>query len=96
MISLAVLAVVFVLTAVRQIGRGRLQIWQIMLFGAITVLITGQISLSDALKTIDVDVMLFSFVCLPSALPLKKAVISPIYVTNYLKEQKTLNNCFST
>jgi Na+/H+ antiporter NhaD/arsenite permease-like protein len=60
-IPLIVLAVVFLLIAVRQVGQVRLQIWQIMLLGAIAVLITGQISLAEALQSINVDVMLFLF-----------------------------------
>lgn len=60
-IPIIVLAIVFVLTAVRQIGRLRLQIWQIMLFGAAAVLVTGQISPTAALEAINVDVMLFLF-----------------------------------
>lgn len=58
-VSVLVLAVVFVLIAVRQVGRFRLKIWQIMLGGAIAVLVTGQISVQDALLSIDIDVMLF-------------------------------------
>lgn len=48
-IPLLVLLIVFVLIAVRQVGRVRFQIWHIMLLGAITVLVTGQISPTDAL-----------------------------------------------
>jgi Na+/H+ antiporter NhaD/arsenite permease-like protein len=61
MIPIIILAVVFLLIAVRQIGRIRLQIWQIMAFGAVAVLITGQISPLEALKSIDIDVILFLF-----------------------------------
>ncbi len=61
MISIVILLIVFVLIAVRQIGNIRLQIWQIMLLGAIAVLLTVQISPLDALKSIDLDVMLFLF-----------------------------------
>ncbi|HTY82403.1 MAG TPA: SLC13 family permease [Dehalococcoidales bacterium] len=61
MISIVTLAVVFVLIAVRQIGRFRLRIWQIMLLGAVVVLITRQISPSNALAAINPDVMLFLF-----------------------------------
>jgi Na+/H+ antiporter NhaD/arsenite permease-like protein len=50
---------VFLLTAVRQVGRFNLRIWQIMLGGAVAVLISGQISLPDALGAINIDVMLF-------------------------------------
>jgi Na+/H+ antiporter NhaD/arsenite permease-like protein len=52
---------VFVLIAVRQVGRFNLKIWQIMLGGAVAVLITGQVSLPDALGAINTDVMLFLF-----------------------------------
>jgi len=61
MISLIVLLVVFVLIAVRRIGKLRLQIWQIMLAGALAVLATGEISPLNALKAINIDVMLFLF-----------------------------------
>jgi Na+/H+ antiporter NhaD/arsenite permease-like protein len=61
MVSIIVLLVVFVLIAIRQIGRFRLQIWQIMLLGALTVLLTRQISLAEALKAINLDVILFLF-----------------------------------
>ncbi len=49
------------LIAIRQVGRYNLKIWQIMLGGAVAVLITGQISLPDALHAINTDVMLFLF-----------------------------------
>jgi Na+/H+ antiporter NhaD/arsenite permease-like protein len=60
-LSVVVLGLVFFLIAVRQVGRFRLQIWQIMLAGAVIVLITGQISPEAALLSIDTDVMLFLF-----------------------------------
>ena len=60
-IPIIVLAIVFLLIATRQIGNIKLQIWQIMLFGAIVVLITNQISPYDALKSINLDVMIFLF-----------------------------------
>jgi Na+/H+ antiporter NhaD/arsenite permease-like protein len=60
-IAIIVLFAVLVLIAVRQIGSLRLQIWQIMLLGAIAVLVTGQISPADALNSINPDVMLFLF-----------------------------------
>lgn len=61
MVSIAVLLVVFVLIAVRRIGRFRLQIWQAMLLGALAVLLTGEISPADALMAVNIDVMLFLF-----------------------------------
>jgi Na+/H+ antiporter NhaD/arsenite permease-like protein len=60
-IPVCVLIVVFILIAFRQVGNLKLQIWQIMLFGAVTVLITGQIFWKDALNSINIDVMLFLF-----------------------------------
>jgi len=61
MISIIVLAIVFILIAVRQIGRMRFQLWQIMLLGAIAVLVTLQISPRDAAASINLDVMIFLF-----------------------------------
>ncbi len=61
MIPVIILFGVFILIAVRNIGNLRLPIWLIMLFGALIVLITGSISLKDAIKSIDIDVMLFLF-----------------------------------
>ncbi|HII98120.1 MAG TPA: anion transporter, partial [Methanoregula sp.] len=45
----------------RQVGRFRLRIWQIMLGGALAVLATGQITPSAALRAINPDVMIFLF-----------------------------------
>lgn len=61
MVSIITLIIAFILIAIRQIGRFHFQIWQIMLAGAVVVLVSGQISLSNALKAINPDVMLFLF-----------------------------------
>jgi Na+/H+ antiporter NhaD/arsenite permease-like protein len=61
MISIITLGVVFTLIAVRHVGHIRLRIWQIMLLGALVVLITGQISPARALAAVNIDVMLFLF-----------------------------------
>jgi Na+/H+ antiporter NhaD/arsenite permease-like protein len=61
MISLVVLAVVFLLIAVRRVGRIRLQIWHVMALGALAVLLAGEISPAAALRAINVDVILFLF-----------------------------------
>ena len=58
-ISVMALAAVFVLIAVRQVGSNSLAIWQIMLLGASVVLLTGQISPEDAVRAINLDVMIF-------------------------------------
>jgi len=61
MIPIIILAIVFALIAIRQIGNIKLAIWQAMLFGAIAVIITGQISPYDALRAINLDIMIFLF-----------------------------------
>ena len=61
MISLIILGLVFILIAIRQIGNVRFQIWQIMLLGAFGVLVTLQISPLEAIKSINIDVILFLF-----------------------------------
>jgi Na+/H+ antiporter NhaD/arsenite permease-like protein len=58
-ISVLVLFAVFVLIAVRQIGHFNIKIWQSMTGGALIVVATQQISGADAIKAIDLDVMLF-------------------------------------
>ncbi|MEM2121764.1 MAG: SLC13 family permease [Candidatus Woesearchaeota archaeon] len=60
-IPIIILIIVFILIAVRRVGSLKLEIWQVMLFGAIGVLITKQISLINALKSINPEVMLFLF-----------------------------------
>lgn len=60
-VSIIVLAVVFLLIAVRRIGRFHFELWQIMLLGAAAVLVTGQIGPVQALHAIDPDIMLFLF-----------------------------------
>lgn len=60
-VPLGVLIAVFLLIMVRQIGPVRLQIWQIMAGGALAVLATGSIGPAEAVRSIDLDVMLFLF-----------------------------------
>jgi Na+/H+ antiporter NhaD/arsenite permease-like protein len=58
-IPIIVMLIVFIAIAIRQFGRFKIQIWQIMLTGALTVLATRQISLNEASRAINYDVMLF-------------------------------------
>jgi len=58
-LPIVVLAAVFLLIAIRQVGRFRLRIWQVMCGGAIAVIVLRQISLSDAVASINLDVMVF-------------------------------------
>jgi Na+/H+ antiporter NhaD/arsenite permease-like protein len=52
---------VFLLIAVRQAGRFSFRIWQVMLGGALAVLLAGQITVQDAIRAINTDVMIFLF-----------------------------------
>ena len=61
MLPVLVLLAVFLLTAVRQVGRFRFEIWQVMCAGAAAVLLTGGIKPGAALRAIDPDVMVFLF-----------------------------------
>jgi len=58
-ISVVVLVTVFVLIAVRKIGHFNIKIWQSMTGGALIVVATQQISGVDAVKAVNLDVMLF-------------------------------------
>jgi Na+/H+ antiporter NhaD/arsenite permease-like protein len=60
-IPIVVLGIVFILIALRDIGKVKLKIWQVMLGGAITVLLTGRITPVDAFRAIDFDVIFFLF-----------------------------------
>jgi len=60
-VSIVTLGIVFLLIAIRQIGSVRLQIWQIMLGGAVAVVLTGEISPSAAFQAIHFDVIFFLF-----------------------------------
>lgn len=61
LIPIVVLIVVFLLIAARKIGNVSFGIWQVMLLGAVAVLVTGAITPADALASINPDVMLFLF-----------------------------------
>ncbi|MDI9396122.1 MAG: anion transporter [Euryarchaeota archaeon] len=60
-LSVIVLLSVLLLTALRQVGSLRLQIWQVMTLGALAVLLLGEISPEEALRAINIDVLLFLF-----------------------------------
>jgi len=60
-ISVLILGAVFLLIAVRQVGRFRLRIWQIMTGGAVAALVTGAIAVPQAAASVHPDVMLFLF-----------------------------------
>jgi len=61
MFPIIILSIVFLLIAVRQVGRVRLEIWQVMCAGAAAVLLAGDIKPGHALEAVDPDVMIFLF-----------------------------------
>lgn len=58
-IAFITLVIVFLLIAVRQIGSAKLRIWQIMLGGAVIVILTGEITPLAAFHAINFDVIFF-------------------------------------
>lgn len=60
-VAVYILAVVFLLIIVRQVGRVRLPIWLIMTGGAVCALLTGSISPMDAVASVNVEVIVFLF-----------------------------------
>jgi len=60
-ISAIILLIVFTFIAVRQIGKIKLEIWQVMTLGALGCLLTGEISAFDAVKSVNLDVIIFLF-----------------------------------
>ncbi|GAB4029859.1 MAG: SLC13 family permease [Elusimicrobiota bacterium] len=61
MFTIFILCAVLLLISIRQIGKFRLEIWQIMLGGAAAVLLAGEITPSEAIKAVDFDVIFFLF-----------------------------------
>ncbi len=60
-IPIVTLGAVFLLIAVRQLGSLKLQIWHIMLAGAVTVVLTSSIAPLAAFRAINFDILLFLF-----------------------------------
>lgn len=57
--SIFILAIIFILTAVRQIGKKKFQLWEIMFFGALILLLTQRIGWKEGFEAIDWDVIFF-------------------------------------
>jgi len=90
-IPVIVLFIVFLLIAIRQIGKIKLQIWQIMLFGAAIVLITRQISFYEAIKAINFDVILFLFGMFVIGQALDESGYLSHLTYNFFKNAKSTN-----
>ncbi|MEM4133856.1 MAG: SLC13 family permease [Candidatus Micrarchaeia archaeon] len=60
-IPIVILIIVLFLITLRQLLNLNIEIWQIMLLGAISVIALNEISFSSAIESIDMDVMLFLF-----------------------------------
>ncbi|VVB77739.1 Citrate transporter [uncultured archaeon] len=91
-IPIIVLLIVFILIAVRQIGKIRLEIWQIMLFGALIVIILRQISPINALSSINLDVILFLLGMFIVGVGLEESGYLSHLSYKLFKKAKTLNH----
>ena len=60
-VAVGILAIVFLLIVVRQIGRIRLPIWAVMTAGAVLALLTGSITPASAAAAVNVQVIVFLF-----------------------------------
>jgi len=90
-LSVAILLLVFLLIAIRQIGGLRLQIWHIMTAGALMVLVTGEMTASDAFKAVDMDVMVFLFAMFVVGHALEESGYLSHLSYQYFKRARTLN-----
>lgn len=61
MTPLIILAVVFILVALRQFLPLRVRVWQVFLAGAVVSILSGSITIQDAFRAINPDVMVFLF-----------------------------------
>lgn len=91
MISLIVLGIVYILISVRQIGSIKLDIWQIMLGGSVVVLVTGQISISNALSSINFDVIAFLFGMFIIGQALEQSGYLSYLAYNFFKKAKNID-----
>ena len=60
-LSVIILFVIFLLISIRKILWFKPRIWQIMLFGAIAVLVSGQISARQAILSVNYEVIVSLF-----------------------------------
>ncbi len=92
MVSIIILIIVFILIAVRQVGNVKLQIWQIMLGGAVAVLATGQISITDAFNSINFDVIIFLLGMFIVGEALVKSGLLAYISYNFFKSASSVNS----
>lgn len=85
------LSLVFLLTISRQIGNIRLDLWQIMGLGAIAVLLTGQISVPEAIEAINMDVMFFLFGVFAIGQALESSGYLSVISYNFFKNAKNMD-----
>jgi Na+/H+ antiporter NhaD/arsenite permease-like protein len=86
-----VLSLVFLLTITRQIGNIRLDLWQIMGLGALAVLLTGQISVPEAIEAINMDVLLFLFGVFAIGQALESSGYLSVVSYNFFKNAKNMD-----
>lgn len=94
MLAIVVLFFVFVLIAVRQIGDLKLKIWQVMLLGALAVILTGNISFKDAIKSINFEVIIFLFSMFVIGAGLERSGYLAHITYKFFKRAKTVDQLF--
>ncbi|MCX8092934.1 MAG: SLC13 family permease, partial [Candidatus Goldbacteria bacterium] len=90
-LPVVILFIVFLLIAIRQIGNIKLQIWQIMLGGALSVLLSGSISPKKAIDAINMDVILFLFGVFIIGQALEESGYLAHLTYKFFKKAKNLN-----
>ncbi len=88
-IPIIVLAMVFVLIATRRIGKITFSIWQVMLLGALVVVVTGQIGILPALKSINIDLMVFLFCMFVIGQALEESGLLSRFIGSAFKKART-------
>ena len=91
MIPLVVLAAVFLLIAIRQVGSVRLHIWQVMLGGALAVVGTGQIAPRDAVRAINLDVLVFLFFMFVVGQALEQSGVLESFATRWFGRARSVS-----
>lgn len=61
MVSIIILVIVFILITLRKIGNFKIEMWQVMIGGAILNILFGEVSLVSAFKMIDWNIIFFLF-----------------------------------
>ncbi len=83
--AVILLLLIFILTAIRKIGKYELPIWLLFTIGASLVIVCGKISLADALHAIDLNIILYLFGVFIIGAALEKSNYLEFITLNFLK-----------